>query len=172
MVYEHLSTEELAQQVRARQNWLEKVTNFVETLVQERGKILCQRQGSSSVYILRSLTDFEGFSFVVESGYTTLEGNEVAVHYHSGMEYWLLDPRHSSSLKLQLCYQTDHLGCLVRHFEIGDWQSTLDYIMEHKDEAVARFDHAKAQHTARQQAEQTEQQQRAQLIWFAQRLKI
>jgi len=127
---DNLGVEELEEVVRDKRELVGQIVNFVEAFLLERGRITAKEVSSDHTRVERELRQFENFSFHWVTGMTMFGGDTIEIWYH--------DPDQGDAepeLVFDVYYQTQP-SYDVRIFTEGEWQSKLNYLMEHQEEAV------------------------------------
>jgi len=165
-----VGTKELERKIKERQEWLEKIVPFIETLVRERGEVVSRDQSNWHTNVVAQLDNFEGFSFMTDLGQTDFGGNDVTVWFHDRPKPGL----ESTRLVLAVYYQGASLcgfDCRVNKFDDdGKWQAELDRLVSNRDKILRERDEQEKQRAAQEIAEREERGRRATLQREAKRL--
>lgn len=74
-------------EVIIRMQLVKAVTDFVRTIIDERGTLLHRTNGFGYLHMIRELHNHDKFSFYANTNQTILGGNAVKVWYHPGGRY-------------------------------------------------------------------------------------
>ena len=156
----HLSLEQLEERILERLNQIKRIHKFAELIVQEYGRIVKLDVGSCYTHVIARLDNFWGFSFVLDTGQTMMGGNDLVVEFNS-------------IVVLSVYYQSNLDECRVKIFdESGDWQSKLEYLINHKDEVIAKTEENEKDKQERRRLTEECLNKRAKLLETAKRLKL
>ncbi len=154
----------LIQRVSAREKFLKKVMNFVEKLVQEKGKVMRRSQGSSNTHVVMELLNFGDFSFKTDWGQTMFGGNDVEVWYHPSSSFKdrkRFDPVFSVYYQ---CARFETDDCKVNTFDENlTWQSAFINAMRNRKRILADMK-KKERDTRRKDLSEAKNQEKAALL--------
>lgn len=161
---EKLDTEQLEEVVRQRREFVSKIVSFVEDFLGKHGRLALREVSRWRTNEVRELDQFEGFSFRWETGKTIFGGDAIKIWYHNP-ERGNVEPE----LVFDVYCQT-HQN--VRVFAEGEWQSKLNYLMEHQEWAVERAQEEEQLEQERIEFERVEELRVKDLQEEATRLKL
>ena len=81
---EKASTEkQLEERILERLNQIKRIHKFAELIVREYGRILKLDFGCCNTHVIARLDNFEGFSFISDTGQTMMGSNDLVVEFNS-----------------------------------------------------------------------------------------
>jgi hypothetical protein len=148
-----------AKRIVERQKQVEKIINYVDTIVRERGVILYEKVESCYTHTKAELSDFFDFTFYRESGYTMFGGDNIKIWYKGSLvfdvEWW------------------DIKECNVRYSDFSpEWQKKLRHLIANKQRIATRLARQKKHQQARAEREFERAQVKDKLLQEAARLKL
>ena len=158
--FEHFTDKQLEERILERLNQIKRIHKFAELIVREYGRILKLDFGCCNTHVIARLDNFEGFSFISDTGQTMMGRNDLVVEFNS-------------KVVLSVYYQSNLDECRVKIFdESSDWQSKLEYLMTHKDEVIAKTEENEKAKQEQRCLTEEHLNKRAKLLEAAKRLKL
>ena len=173
MAYEHIKTEELAKEVRTRNEFLDIVTNRVIDLVRKYGEVTKRDEGNNHTNIVSNLCNFGSFTFETDLGQIDFGGNTVRVWHHPGKNFQENSVWSNPLVPvLDVYFQTtkDYAVSIFNH-RTG-WQKALINLLKNRARIAAQI--KKTQNKTLKTRENQEQSntEKIKLIKEAQKLRI
>jgi hypothetical protein len=134
----------LANKIRVRKKFLDKIITSIIQLVANKGKIINRVMGSSSKHIVQELRNFGGFSFYTDLGQTMFGGNTIKVYHHPGQSFCDggLDLAQNNICEpvLDVYFQTADEYDVCTFNESKKWQRALIRVLKNQDKIAAQLD--------------------------------
>lgn len=143
----NLTNKAIARKIRERKNFLNRVANFIDKLVCEKGRVLSISEHSAWTHIVWELRNFGGFTFYADLGQTMSGGNTIKVYYHPDHNFREGDLDSAWTPVLEVDFQTrSENDYRVKRFEeAAAWQKALTkQIGERAKKKLERWQLAKA----------------------------
>ncbi len=145
MVSDHLKTEQLAKQVRARKEFLNRVVKSLMNLVQEYGIVTKRDTANCHIRVVSELRNFRSFTFATDLGQTDFGGNTTKVWYHPGKNFreggldsaW--DKEWTPVLDVDFQVTGDDYEVHIFN-ESVDWQRALLHVFKNKIKIAAQIE--------------------------------
>ena len=129
-----LNIKQLASKVRARKEFLDKITDLATKLVREYGRVTKRDQGSWHTRIVTELRNFGNFTFETDLDQTQFGGDAVKIWHHPGKSFreggldsaWNKEWTPVLDVYFQTAYKVNTFN------ENTDWQRALIYVLNNQ----------------------------------------
>ncbi len=174
MAYDHLKTEQLANKIRIRKEFLNQVVNRVTGLVRKYGKVTKRDECHSHTRVVSELRNFGNFTFETDLGQTDFGGNDIMIWHHPGKSF-----REGG---LDFAFDKEWTPVLDVYFQVKDeyevkafneetnWQKTLTFVLKNQDKIAERI--RKAQNKAKKKLVEWRQEDKEMIGLLAEAKKL
>lgn len=127
-------------EVIVRMQLVKTVTDFVRTIIGERGILLHCTNGFGYLHMIRELHNHDKFSFYADTNQTILGGNAVKVWYHPGSRY-----EKGLIPVLDVWWPMEVEECKITKLDPNpEWKRDIRKVIERRRNSLAKIKRAKA----------------------------
>lgn len=166
-----INAKELEKQIRERKKLIMRFVNFVHKITREVGSVVHTDVGSSHTHVIRELRNFNGFSFLSDTGRTMFGGNKFQISYHPGREEVVLQ---QTKPVFDVFYQTslDDESAEVYFDPSPVWRGPLEALIANKKKAISVFRRKEKENDKKFSREEARRERREELEKEAGKLGI
>jgi len=159
---EKLKLERLVQKIEKQEKTVKEINEFVEEITRGIGKEDLYSESSGHTHIIRTLDNFQGFSFCANTGQTMFGGEDYSVWYSKNR---------TQTPVFSVHYQDGKYA--VKEFKKDtEWLKKLQKIMKNKKSILAKMEKEKEKQRIKILLQKEQKNKRKQLLEDAKVLKL
>ncbi len=159
--FKKFSNAKLEEKIAERKTLIKKIVEFAEEIIRERGRVISRDVSGDHIKIKSELTGFYLFDFCSITGQTCFGGDSFTISFDGKLVF---------SIYFQVSIDKE---IKVNDFENDtDWLNKLQYVMDHKEEIIAKIEKEKKEEEMKKQREREAEIKRAELLKKAEMLKL